>query len=137
MFEGLSIEDDRDSIITMIVDIVYAYQYEMRMLRFEEISSETPKNMVRLSSTMSAFVDFSEAQTLEIKLRAAYIGNIRRALVFTLYRSYDLAIRVFEDMIESALKNHSHLISRIAHIEEMFSHGKFKAYNKCYISRIK
>jgi len=61
MFEGLSIEEDKFSLLTIIVDIAYAYQYERRMKAFEEMSSETPKNIVRLSSSLSAFVDYSEA----------------------------------------------------------------------------
>jgi len=48
-----------------------------------------------------------------------------------------MAIQVFEDVIESPLKDHTQLISTLAHIEEIFSHGKFKAYNKCYISPLK
>lgn len=38
---------DRDTCIVMMVDILYSYQYELRMLGFsEEGSSESNKNII-------------------------------------------------------------------------------------------
>ena len=38
---------DRDTCIVMMVDILYSYQYELRMLGFsEEASSESTKNII-------------------------------------------------------------------------------------------
>ena len=38
---------DKDSCIVMMVDILYSYQYELRMLGFsEEGSSESSKNII-------------------------------------------------------------------------------------------
>ena len=41
------LEVDRDTCIVMMVDILYSYQYELRMLGFsEEGSSESSKNII-------------------------------------------------------------------------------------------
>lgn len=41
------LEVDRDTCIVMTVDILYSYQYELRMLGFsEEGSSESSKNII-------------------------------------------------------------------------------------------
>ena len=53
MLENVTISDgsieetERDSNIAILVDILYAYHYEMRMLGFaEEESSESTKNII-------------------------------------------------------------------------------------------
>lgn len=94
--------DTKDSLLAVIVDILYAYHYDLRMRGFTQASnsSETNLNIVKLSSTLSAFVEFPAHSSLELKLRATYVSCMRRALCFTLYRSYDLAAKVFEDLIE-------------------------------------
>ena len=98
---------DKEGIIASIVDILYAYHYDLRMRSFstQEFSSETNLNLVRLSSTLSAFIDFNQLKdaSQDLKLKAMYIGSIRRSLVFTLYRNYDLALKVMEDLIEQTL----------------------------------
>jgi hypothetical protein len=44
---GGSSEVDRDTCIVMMVDILYSYQYELRMLGFsDEGSSESSKNII-------------------------------------------------------------------------------------------
>jgi hypothetical protein len=44
---GGSSEVDRDTCMVMMVDILFSYQYELRMLGFsEEGSSESSKNII-------------------------------------------------------------------------------------------
>ena len=43
----------------MILDLLYAYHYEQRLTSFTtEESSESALNIIKLSSFLSAFVDF-------------------------------------------------------------------------------
>jgi|LauGreDrversion4_2_1035121.scaffolds.fasta_scaffold862153_1 hypothetical protein len=104
------------------------------MLGFQEegASSESNMNIVKLSSSLSAFVEYPSS-TLEFKLRATYISSIRRALCFTLYRNYDLASRVFEDLIEQTLNVEGQVGSALSWIRRNFENSRFRLFNRCFI----
>ena len=90
----------------MILDLLYAYHYEQRMTGFStEESSESALNIIKLSSFMSAFVDFQEAKTFDMKIRAVLISSMRRTLAFSFIRNYDLALKVMDNMITCSLNN--------------------------------
>jgi hypothetical protein len=90
----------------LILDLLYAYHYEQRLTGFStEESSESGLNIIKLSSFLSAFVDFQEAKTFEMKIRAVLISSLRRTLAFSFIRNYDLALKVMDDMITCSLNN--------------------------------
>ena len=86
---------------------------------------------------MSSFVDYHEAPSLNKRLRASIISSIRRALTFTLYRNYDLALKVWDDLIETTLLSKGHLLGCLERIYKIFDHGKYRAYNKAYINDLR
>ena len=118
----------KDSLFAQIVDILYSYNYDQRINGFE-LSSESSLNIVRLSSTLAAFVDYHELPTIDQKLLAVVVGSYRRSLVFTLFRSYKLASKIFEDMV---LTKES-VIGTLEKVKSMFDEGKYRLYNKCFI----
>jgi hypothetical protein len=90
----------------LILDLLYAYHYEQRLTGFStEESSESALNIIKLSSFMSAFVDFQEAKTFDMKIRAVLISSLRRTLAFSFIRNYDLSLKVMDDMITCSLNN--------------------------------
>jgi hypothetical protein len=62
-------------------------------------------NIIKLSSFLSAFVDFQEAKNFDIKIRAVIISSMRRTLAFSFIRNYDLSLKVMDDMLSLSLSN--------------------------------
>lgn len=136
--EGLSISEKNLSLSeeaqALIIDLLYAYHYEKRLTSFStEESSESALNMLKLSSFLSAFVNFQEAKTFDMKIRAVIISSIRRTLVFSFIRNYDLSLKVMEDMISHSLNNKKKMIHSLNEIHRIFEQSKLNAFNLCYI----
>ena len=90
----------------LILDLLYAYHYEQRLTSFTtEESSESALNIIKLSSFMSAFVDFQEAKNFDMKIRAVLISSLRRTLAFSFIRNFDLALKVMDDMLSVSLNS--------------------------------
>ena len=82
-------------------------------------------------------MDFHEAPKLDQKLRASIISSHRRALAYPLYRNYDLASKVWDDLLSTSLFSKSHLLGSISRLFSILDHGKYRAYNKAFIADIK
>ena len=102
-----------------------------------EGTSESALNIIKLSSCLSTFVDYHEMSQLELKIKVVVISAIRRALVYPFYRNYDLALKVFEDLIEMTL-NHDDSSKRVFMIlntiKSKFEDGKFRVYNTAFLN---
>ena len=56
-----------------------------------EHSIESAYNIIKLSSTFAAFIDYREFADFNLKIKFTLIFSMRRALMFTMLRNYKLA----------------------------------------------
>lgn len=73
-----------------MIDILLAYNYDLITNNYEHIS-ESGWNIIKLSATFSCFIDYSDFDNQEQKLKSAIISFMRRSLIFPLYRNFSLA----------------------------------------------
>lgn len=96
--------DTKKALMLGVVDLLYAYAYDLRTNEFEH-STESGWTVRKLSSTLSWFeywTPFEEIIENDLRQRdmAIYVilNCIRRSLIYPLYRNWDLAIRVVQDV---------------------------------------
>lgn len=82
----------KQSLILGIVDILFAYAYNIRTMEGER-SSESGWTICKLSSTLSWLETFSS-------IKEVLISCTRRSLCYPLYRHWRLSMKVIEDTIQ-------------------------------------
>ncbi len=90
--------------------------------------------MIKLSSFLSAFVNFEEAKNFDMKIRAVIISSIRRTLVFSFIRNYDLSLNIMDDMISLSLTSKQKTLYSLKQIHRIIEQSKLKSFNICYIN---
>lgn len=84
--------DHLQSVYYGLIDILFAYCYDLRTTDGEH-SSESGWTISKLCATLSCCEK-------HVSLRSCINVCLRRALVYPLYRHYELALRVFQDVVE-------------------------------------
>uniref|UniRef100_A0A915Q558 Protein SHQ1 homolog n=1 Tax=Setaria digitata TaxID=48799 RepID=A0A915Q558_9BILA len=105
---------DLEKVIALsLVDILFAYLYDMRTTEGEH-SSESGWTITKLSPTLSYFVRWKTA-------KESVIGAIRRSLCFPLYRHWDLSMMVLNDLKFLFNKGRVSLLQCLADIHAILS----------------
>ncbi|TNV78675.1 hypothetical protein FGO68_gene12827 [Halteria grandinella] len=145
-FEAMSIQQEpqpiqdtvlNQQILIQILDVLYAYHYELRMHSFHpDPHSESASNITKLSSVLSSFVDYHELSHPPQLLLALLVNCTRRALLKPLYRNFELSQKVIDDMVEmtlNAAQPRKVMKQRLEHVREIMEGGEHRLYNVCYI----
>ena len=78
--------EDEKILLHQMIDIMYAFLYEYRAMD-GDFSSESGWTINKLSATLSCYIE-------EEDLRKVIETCLRRALIYPIYRHFDLALKV-------------------------------------------
>uniref|UniRef100_A0A8R1I8K9 Protein SHQ1 homolog n=1 Tax=Caenorhabditis japonica TaxID=281687 RepID=A0A8R1I8K9_CAEJA len=106
-----SIQSD-SSIAISLVDIIFAYCYDQRVNGWET-TCESGWSCAKLSPSLSYFSLFNS-------IRQALICSVHRAITYSLYRSFELAIKVVEDVKEVFRRGRSAILHIFCDIHRIF-----------------
>lgn len=85
----------------MIVDVIYSWCFEQRLNmitpRESLIQAEA---IIKISPALSAFVDYRDGKNFELKMKRMVVSVIRRVLIHSFLRSYELSIKVWNDVLD-------------------------------------
>ncbi|CDW72736.1 protein shq1 homolog [Stylonychia lemnae] len=126
-------EDQQKTLMIQMVDILYAYLYDLRV-NGHEPSTETSWNIIKLSSTLSSFIDYSVINNFDMRVKFSQIFSLRRGLTFTFLRSYDLAKKVQQDLLDIFKQQESKAqIMDLLQSATKILQGRYHLYNKCFM----
>ena len=111
-----------------LVDILYAYCYDFKTTLGEH-NSETGWLISKLSATLACSEVFDS-------IKDCVIANMRRTLIYPLFRSFDIAVEVLKD-VQKLLKNGKVAILKILlDLTKIFneSEGRY-IFNQLYIDQ--
>lgn len=124
--EYLLSKKDKKSALLSLIDIIYAYCYNLRTNLGEE-NSESAWLINKLSSTLSWFRSFDTFDE-------TVISCIRRSLCYPLYRRWDLSILVLSDVHKIVKNGCIHLLTCLLDIYKMFNSNEPRyILNQLYI----
>lgn len=124
--EYLLSKEDKKSALLSLIDIIYAYCYNIRTNLGEE-NSESAWLINKLSSTLSWFQSFD---TFDETVRSC----IRRSLCYPLYRRWDLSILVLSDVHKIFKNGCIYLLTCLLDIYKMFNSNEPRyILNQLYI----
>ncbi|XP_059096831.1 protein SHQ1 homolog [Tigriopus californicus] len=118
--------DSLQSVYYGLIDILFAYCYDLRTTDGEH-SSESGWTLAKLSATLSCCEK-------HVSLRSCIIVSLRRALLYPLYRHYELALRVFQDVVELLQVGKLAIVKTLVDIMPLMreSDGRY-IFNQLYI----
>lgn len=120
-------KSEHTQVLLGLVDILYGYCYDKRTT-LNESTVESSWTINKLSSTLSWFCIFKDVkQTL--------IACYRRALIYPIFRNFELCNKVMEDLVSLFRKGKKFLIKCIIDIHQMFNTSNDARYilNQLYI----
>eukprot|EP00347_Sterkiella_histriomuscorum_P011257 403373145 len=132
--------DEQATLFAQLIDLLFAYCYDRRVTQSEggEPSVESAFNIIRLSSTLASFIDYRDFQSVDkMRVKFVMIFSLRRALIFTMLRNFELARQVMADLVK--LIHHPQaktlILKALVHLHQVFSH-KYYLYNRCFIDEM-
>ncbi|XP_076181661.1 protein SHQ1 homolog isoform X2 [Ptiloglossa arizonensis] len=125
--EYLLNNEETRRLLLSLVDILFGSCYNHRTT-FGENTVESSWTIVKLSSTLSWFEDFSE---LEEVIKACF----RRSLCYPLYRNWNLSMKVLEDVKKVIKLGKKYIIKHFCEIHSLFNNSCEPRYilNQLYI----
>ncbi|XP_063994084.1 protein SHQ1 homolog [Diachasmimorpha longicaudata] len=126
--EHLLDDGEKQVVVYGLVDILFASCYDHRVTLGEN-TSESGWTINKLSGTLSWFQTYS---TLGDVLRT----SVRRSLCYPLYRHWDLAMKVLEDVQEILKRGKMTILKRLCDVHHVFIHSFEPRYllNSLYIT---
>lgn len=120
--------DEKKQLFLGLVDILYAYSYDMRVNEGEE-SSESYWNICKISSTLSWLETFDSLQDV-------IISCFRRSLCYPLYRHWELSSKVLCDVISIFEKGKITILKCMLHVHRILNHTLESRYilNDLYLT---
>lgn len=120
-------KNERTQVLLGLVDILYGYCYDKRTT-LNESTVESSWTINKLSSTLSWFCVFKD-------MKQALIACYRRALIYPIFRNFELCNKVKEDLISLFRKGKKFLIKCMIDIHQMFNTSNDARYilNQLYI----
>ena len=105
------------------------------MMNFGKKSSESAFSVLKLSSVLSAYVDYSEISRFDSKLKCVVIQSLRRSLTFTLLRNFELSKHVWSDLVSKVLlhKNSTVKVTKALLKVKRLLKSKFPLHNVAYL----
>lgn len=94
--EYLLTRRDKFLLLLGLVDILFAYSYEMR-INEEECTCESGWTITKLSSSLSWLEQFTD-------LNQVMHNSVQRSLIYPLYRNWNLSLKVMKD-VQNILNN--------------------------------
>lgn len=110
-----------------LVDILYGYCYDKRST-LNESTVESGWTINKLSSTLSWFCTFND-------MRQVLIASYRRALIYPIFRNFQLCIKVKNDLVSLFRKGKKFVVKCMIEIYQMFNASNDARYilNQLYI----
>lgn len=110
-----------------LIDILYAYCYDKRST-LNESTVESGWTINKLSATLSWFCTFRD-------MREVLTTCYRRALIFPIFRNYDLCIKVKNDLVSLFKLGKKFIVKCMIEIHQMFNASNDARYilNQLYI----
>ena len=98
-------------------------------------SSESAFSVLKLSTVLSAYVDYQEIKRFDSKLKCVLIQSLRRSLTFTLIRNYELSKHVWSDLISKVLlhKNSRIKVTKALLKVKRLLKNKYSLHNVAFI----
>ena len=96
-----------------LVDILYGYCYDKRST-LNESTVESGWTINKLSSTLSWFCTFDD-------MKQVLIASYRRALIYPIFRNFDLCIKVKNDLVALFKKGKKFVVKCMIEIYQMFN----------------
>lgn len=120
-------KDEYKQVLYGLVDILYGYCYDKRTT-LNESTVESSWTINKLSSTLSWFCTFNDTQQVIV---ACY----RRALIYPIFRNFDLCRHVKCDLVKLFRKGKKYVIKCMIEIHQMFNTSNDARYilNQLYI----
>lgn len=110
-----------------LVDILYGFCYDKRTT-LNESTVESSWTINKLSSTLSWFCAFKD-------LKSVLVACCRRALIYPIFRNFDLCNKVKGDVVSLLRKGKKYIIKCMIEIHQMFNASSDARYilNQLYI----
>ncbi|KAJ8715569.1 hypothetical protein PYW07_010051 [Mythimna separata] len=110
-----------------LVDILYGYCYDKRTT-LNESTVESGWTINKLSSTLSWFCTFND-------MRQVLIACYRRALIYPIFRNFQLCVKVKNDLVTLLRKGKKFVVKCMIEIYQMFNASNDARYilNQLYI----
>lgn len=120
-------KSEQTQVLLGLVDILYGYCYDKRTT-LNESTVESSWTINKLSSTLSWFCIFKDT-------KQALVACYRRALIYPIFRNFELCNKVKEDLISLFRKGKKFIIKCVIDIYQMFNNSTDARYilNQLYI----
>ncbi|CAK1594489.1 unnamed protein product [Parnassius mnemosyne] len=120
-------KNEYKQVLLGLVDILYAYCYDKRTT-LNESTVESSWTINKLSSTLSWFCVFKD-------IKQVLIACYRRALIYPIFRNFELCRKVKEDLVLMFRKGKKFIIKCLINIYSMFNSSNDARYilNQLYI----
>lgn len=114
-------------VLYSLVDILYGYCYDKRSTLYES-TVESGWTINKLSSTLSWFCTFND-------MRQVLIASYRRALIYPIFRNYELCVTVKNDLVSLFKQGKKFVVKCMIEIYQMFNTSNDARYilNQLYI----
>ena len=96
-----------------MTDILLAFLFDWRMTEFE-INCESHWNINKISGSLSCFIEFENFNDV-------FKSFFRRSLIFPLYRSFDLSLRIVQDLKMIFFLGRSFILKFFLELERIFN----------------
>lgn len=120
-------KNEHRQVLLGLVDILYGYCYDKRTT-MNDSNVESSWTINKLSSTLSWFCSFNE-------MKQVLIACYRRALIFPIFRNFELCNKVKNDLVSLFRKGKKFIIKCMIEIHQMFNNSNDARYilNQLYI----
>ncbi|KAK3811997.1 MAG: SHQ1 protein-domain-containing protein, partial [Benniella sp.] len=119
------LENSKSTYLSLI-DILFAYSYDLRVTE-NDTTVETPWTICKLSPSMAALEQFTT-------LKETLVASFRRVLAYPLYRNWNLAMKVLQDVYVILKLGRRGILRALLAVKDILDHDDiYYIYSKMFI----